>query len=215
MWGGKRPGSGRNKLTADKKWNDYKKEGAKRKLAEASKSSGNLVKMFKRQSERNGAEKDSSKNVKDGEKNKFSRPVTSVEGVENPQEDKTAALGFTESNSKVDVKKTCQLGQYSPVATKLPNPSESNKVEASSTGSDAEGWFDKLSSSLSVPTVTMPSSNMLDSLSTGQGKVFNNPATDSEVSTNTYNVGSISNVSSGLASLDKKFKPPPPILEQT
>ena len=71
MWGGKRCGSGRNK-TSDKKWNDYKKEGAKRKLTEAEKSSGNLIKMFKQQSERKEAEKEvSSNSVKDVENNKF------------------------------------------------------------------------------------------------------------------------------------------------
>ena len=50
-WGGKRKGAGRGK-DSDRDWNKYKDDAKKKKLSDASKSSGDIKKMFFKQSEK-------------------------------------------------------------------------------------------------------------------------------------------------------------------
>ena len=45
-WGGKRKGSGREKIKEGKNWNDYKKNAKSKKLEEAAKSSMKIETLF-------------------------------------------------------------------------------------------------------------------------------------------------------------------------
>ena len=51
MWSGRRPGKKGGDEGDSRDWNKYKKASKKKKLEEASKTSGNIQKMFKKQSE--------------------------------------------------------------------------------------------------------------------------------------------------------------------
>ena len=51
-WGGKRKGSGRDKIKEGKNWNDYKKNAKTKKLGEAAKSSMKIETLFARKVEK-------------------------------------------------------------------------------------------------------------------------------------------------------------------